>query len=129
MNKELLRCLLEIGKQWCVGDRDYAFETRLCLPLSSFSYPQGGIVIIIDVQGFYKDEKWGEAIKLHHEEIYSTPELLKDYLSQKDIEKIALSFSQQMGIYKKRAYDRFKQILENEKNIGKVYTSDIFWMG
>lgn len=129
MNKELLSSLLEVGKHWSTGKRNYAFETRLCMPLSEFNYPQGGIVVIIDVQGFYRDERWEDAIKLHHEEVFTTPELLDVNLTQQQIDACASSFLQKLEKYTQKAYGAFKEILEKEAPKGKVYTSDIYWIG
>lgn len=124
INQELVKKLVEVGSQWVCGERFYAFETRMFRPLSEFQYPQGGFVAIIDVQGFSRNEKFTDPIKLHYEEVFSTPDLFNLALTQEQIDAYAYSLPEKLKSFKSNAYSQFEGILKNEVAKGKIYSSD-----
>lgn len=126
MNKELFNKVLEVGKQWVSGDKKYSFEIRMFVPLSKNQNPEGGFVAIIDVQGFYRDDKWTDAIKLHSECVFSKPDLLNPNLAEEQISNYVLS--KKLENFTLNSYENFNDILNKEKaTCGKIYSSDPFY--
>lgn len=124
INKELLKAIIAILKQWITGERNYSFEARLFRPLSKFQYPQGGFVVIIDVQGFYKNEEYSDPIKLHYEVIISAPELHNQTLTQEQIYNYISSFPEKLNSVTLNAYKEFENKLNGYKANGNIYSYD-----
>lgn len=129
MNKNLAKKLVEVGKQWQAGDRDYSFETRIFGVWPESQLPQGGLIAIIEVQGFYRCEDMSDAIKLHYEEVFSTPDWLDQNLSEEQIANYVTSFEKKLDEFSKKVYETIRDTLAQEKQEhGEIYSSDpMYW--
>lgn len=96
------------------------------LPLSDIESTKDGFVATIEVPGFYSDENWTKPIKLHYEEVFSTPELYNTMLTHEQINNYALSLSKKSEILTSNAYKEFEIALKNEAEKGGVYSLDPF---
>jgi len=129
VNKNLIKSLVEIGKEWSTRERDYSYETRFCGPLSENQYPEGGLIAIIEVQGFFRDKQLKNPIKLHYEKVFSVPDLFNMDITKEQIDICASSFSILLEEFTINAYKSFQSILAQQKSdFGNCYTTDpIYW--
>lgn len=65
----------KIIENWLEPTGYYSFESRFCMPVTTDKYPINPVFLwmnfIIEVNGFYLDEKHSNPIKLHYERLIS----------------------------------------------------------
>lgn len=113
-----------ILKEWVNAQSSYSFEKRLHLIanpsifMSNPSHNYVDVVFIIDVSGFYEDEKCTKPIKLHYERCISIERLNSS-------SKYADDLRRDLDLFTKSAYYDFKTLLAS---YAKTYTTDPLYM-